>query len=79
MSEHLWYQFHPLCADLLGLCCRYGHVIHGLCATQSVYGNLNNLTVETDFVEAPVRTYHLNINMTKSVLLSTVNIAVPIP
>jgi hypothetical protein len=54
-------------------------VIHGLCATQSVYGNLNDLTVETDFVEAPVRTYHLNINMTKSVLLSTVNIAVPIP
>jgi Zn-dependent oligopeptidase len=61
------------------LCCRYGHVIHGLCATQSVYGNLNNLTVETDFVEAPVRTCQMNVNMTKSVLLSTVNIAVSIP
>lgn len=79
MSEHWCNQFHPLCADLLGLCRRYGHVIHGLCATQSVYGKLNNLTVETDFVEAPVRTYHLKDNITTSVLLSTVNIAVPIP
>lgn len=33
---------------------RYGHVIHSLSATQSLYGNLNDTTVERDFVEAPV-------------------------
>jgi Zn-dependent oligopeptidase len=33
---------------------RYGHVIHALCATQSAYGKLNNITVEMDFAEAPV-------------------------
>ncbi|KAG7529939.1 hypothetical protein FFLO_05295 [Filobasidium floriforme] len=41
--------YHELCA----LSHRYGHVIHALCASTSVYGQLNNLTVERDFVEAP--------------------------
>lgn len=42
---------------------RYGHVIHSLSATQSLYGNLNDTTVERDFVEAPVslRSYFSNI------------------